>query len=473
MGCCLLVGSIGGDHVAGGREHLAAALPRPHAGLPHRQPLVDERCGRGRAGRCGWPTSTSVRCSASRWACEPPKRARIVRIGISSATTSSWRPSAWASTARQAGRPTSAVMRDVGGRRAGGDVRRQPVDRRLWASSVRPAPASAMTACRSLNTYHGSSVARVAHASASGVEAAAHVDAVEAQAPQQGAGVEHLERHAGGLVVVDVPVVDGERRRPCRPASSRYRARCHQLWTVNRLPSPQSAWRVRQEADALVDPALHLVDVGHGVGGPHVVAVAVHGGEPVVLGQRVVAALLEPERVHAPARSRGGGGLGRWPAASVRRGRAGWLRRRGRSRAGGRRAARAGRPASRRAARRAGGRRRASRPQAMLEGGAVGGLTVVERERAELGRELAGAVQVGRIGRRERQVGGQDETHGEVGFVVDQRASSRRGTRRGRRGGGRRLRRSVRSPPVEPETGLPWASVRVVSDGTVMSFRWR
>ena len=53
-----------------------------------------------------------------------------------------------------------------------------------------------------------------------------------------------------------------------------------------------------EETDAVVDPALHLVDVGHGMGGPHVVVVAVDGGEPVMLGQRIVAALFEAERVH-------------------------------------------------------------------------------------------------------------------------------------------------------------------------------
>ena len=55
-----------------------------------------------------------------------------------------------------------------------------------------------------------------------------------------------------------------------------------------------------------------------------------------------------------------------------------------------------------------------------LKDGAVGCLTVVEGEGVELLGELAGTVQVDRIGRRERHVGGQDEPHGEVGFVVDQ-----------------------------------------------------
>ena len=53
-----------------------------------------------------------------------------------------------------------------------------------------------------------------------------------------------------------------------------------------------------QEADAVVDPALHLVHVGDGVDGPHVVGVAFDGGEAVVLGELVVPALLETEREH-------------------------------------------------------------------------------------------------------------------------------------------------------------------------------
>ena len=56
-----------------------------------------------------------------------------------------------------------------------------------------------------------------------------------------------------------------------------------------------------------------------------------------------------------------------------------------------------------------------------LKYGAVGGLTIVEGEEAESGGELAGASEVDRIGRGERHVGGQDETHGEVGFVVNER----------------------------------------------------
>ena len=48
----------------------------------------------------------------------------------------------------------------------------------------------------------------------------------------------------------------------------------------------------------VVDPALHLVHVGDGVDGPHVIRVAFDGGEPVVLGELVVPALLETEGVH-------------------------------------------------------------------------------------------------------------------------------------------------------------------------------
>ena len=177
-----------------------------------------------------------------------------------------------------------------------------------------------------------------------------------------------------------------------RPASSRYRARCHQLWTVNRLPSAQSACGPAKEADPLVDPALHLVDVRHdGVGGPHVAAVAVERGEPVVFGQLVVARSPRARRRTSRARSRGAGAPGRSPAASGRPGRAGWRRRRGRSRAGGRRAGRAGRRASGPAGRRGGGRRRASRPAShVVDRGAVGALTFVEGRACRGGRRSGG-----------------------------------------------------------------------------------
>ena len=50
----------------------------------------------------------------------------------------------------------------------------------------------------------------------------------------------------------------------------------------------------------------------------------------------------------------------------------------------------------------------------------MGCLAVVEGEGFELVGELAGALQVDRIGRGERHVGGEDESHGEFGFVVDE-----------------------------------------------------
>ena len=152
VGCRLLGGPFGPGRVAvGGEDFARRAMTRRWS----RARRAARRAGLRARSSCPlrMAESTRVRCSASRWACEPPKRARFVRIGISLATTSSWRPSAWASTARRrAGR--SRRSWDVRGRRGGGDV---GASRSMTAraSSSRPAPARAMTAWRSLNAYHG------------------------------------------------------------------------------------------------------------------------------------------------------------------------------------------------------------------------------------------------------------------------------------------------------------------------------
>ena len=55
-----------------------------------------------------------------------------------------------------------------------------------------------------------------------------------------------------------------------------------------------------QEADAVVDLALHLQGVHHGVNAPDVVGVALDRGEADARGPLVVAGLFEAEGVHAP-----------------------------------------------------------------------------------------------------------------------------------------------------------------------------
>ena len=153
--------------------------PAVHAGLADAEPLGRQRPGQPVAAATRSADSRSVRCSASRWACDPPKCWSTRRIGSSSATTSSWRSSANATTARHAGRPISAVIARVrAGRR--GEPAVEPADHAVGVGEA-PAPAKAITAWRSLNTYHGVGGRlrrpRVGERS----EAATGVDVVEAQ----------------------------------------------------------------------------------------------------------------------------------------------------------------------------------------------------------------------------------------------------------------------------------------------------
>ena len=239
-----------------------------------------------------------------------------------------------------------------------------------------------------------------------------------------------------------------------RPASSSYSARCHQLWTVNRLPASQPRAVGAQEADALVDAALHLVRVHDGVDGPHVVGVGLDGGEPGVERLAVVARLLQPERGHARARTAHAGGRGRARAGSGSAGRAGSGRRRRRSRAGGRTSAPAGRSASARAGRRAARRRRPSRPaiQApMASAWACSRSLPPAPTRARWASRGRG--QIGGVGAHQVQVGEQRVRH------RDRRRRRRPARWRGRRPrggtarGGRSPGRSGRSCRRRPTSG--------------------
>ena len=128
-------------------------------------------------------------------------------------------------------------------------------------------------------------------------EAATGVGVLQAQPPQQGAGVEHLDRHAERGGVVHLGVVDGQ-----RPLG----AACLQL--VQRevppvvhgeqVPGLPAGLVGAEEGDALVDPPLHLVGVHHGVDRPHVVGVCRDGCPAGVHRGAVVAGLLQAERSH-------------------------------------------------------------------------------------------------------------------------------------------------------------------------------
>ncbi len=198
-------------------------------------------------------------------------------------------------------------------------------------------------------------------------------------------------------------------------------ARCHQLWTVNRLPSAQSACRPVQEADAVVDAALHLVDVHDGVGRPHVVVVALHGGQAVSFGQLVVAALFEAEGVHAAhvavvrVHRVDGGERAADAIAQV-----GGVAEEEVELVADEQAEQVGGPADQQGVEAAGGAVPVA-GEPGVEHGAVGGLPLVERQGFQVGGDLAGAGHVGQVGRGEREVGGQDLTHREVRLVGGER----------------------------------------------------
>ena len=188
------------------------------------------------------------------------------------------------------------------------------------------------------------------------------------------------------------------------------------------VSAPQSASSAAEEADAVVDLALHLVDVDDGVGGPHVVGVARRPRRGRCARPARSGRTPRGRTRTCPARTRSAGCCGiDAAAASGRRGRGGSRRRRGRSRAGGRRAAPAHRRATRPGGRRAPGRRRASRrrPTARSRPGARSPERVARR--AEPAPTPKPVRRPGRARRSsQRQVGRQGVTHGEVGLLGDE-----------------------------------------------------
>ena len=157
------------------------------------------------------------------------------------------------------------------------------------------------------------------------------------------------------------------------------------------------------------------------MGGPYIVVVAVHRSEPVLLGQLVVAALLETERVHPAHEAVVGMGLiDERQRASDAVTQVGCVAEEEVELVADEQTEQVGGPADEQLVEEASGAVPIARGP-RLEDDAVGGFSVVECEGFELLGELAGAVQVDRIGRGERHVGGQDVTHGEVGFLVDER----------------------------------------------------
>ena len=113
--------------------------------------------------------TTSVRCSASRWAWEPPKRARIVRTGTQSGDDVGVPTLGVRDDRTGGGQADLGGHADVRGRSRGGDVGREPIDD----------GAGVVEAVRADQRHHrvqvvehvpGFADARVAHASASGAK---------------------------------------------------------------------------------------------------------------------------------------------------------------------------------------------------------------------------------------------------------------------------------------------------------------
>ena len=199
--------------------------------------------------------------------------------------------------ARDAGSPISAVIATLVPGAAAVDVAGQPLHHALGVGD----PPGAHERHDGVEVVEDVPRATVG-ASRPGVgerrEPAAVGDAVEAQAPEQRAGVDHLEGHALGLGVVDLGVVDAERvvdvtafeveEREVPPVVDR-----------EEVAGTPVGLALAEEPDAVGHSAAHLVGVDHGVDRPHVVGVDGQRGEPRRLGLAVAARLLEAERLHA------------------------------------------------------------------------------------------------------------------------------------------------------------------------------
>ena len=130
-------------------------------------------------------------------------------------------------------------------------------------------------------------------------EATAGVGVLQAEPPQQGAGVEHLDRHAERGGVVHLGVVD--RQRPLGTAGLHLVEReVPPVVDGEQVPGLPPGLVGAEEGDALVDPPLHLVGVHHRMDRPHVVGVRRDGGAAGVHRCAVVAGLLQAEGGHPP-----------------------------------------------------------------------------------------------------------------------------------------------------------------------------
>ena len=125
------------------------------------------------------------------------------------------------------------------------------------------------------------------------------VGVVEAEPPQQGAGVEQFDRDTGRTGTMDVGVVDGQGQLPVAGLQG-VQGQVPPVVDGEKIAVAPVALAVEHEPGAGVDQALHLVGVDHGVDGPHVVGVGGHCGQPGLLGPAIVSRLLQPERLHAP-----------------------------------------------------------------------------------------------------------------------------------------------------------------------------
>lgn len=243
-------------------------------------------------------------------------------------------------------------------------------------------------------------------------EPISRVDPVEHEPPQQRAGVEHLERHAFGPVVVDLRVVD---RQHLVVASCLEQVQREMPPVVHReqVARPPVGLPAAKEADAVVDLALHLEGVDDRVDTPHVVGVALDRGEADVLGPVVVAGLLGAEGVHAlhepgvrvlgiEARQRAADAVAQ--VLSVAHEEV--------EQVADQQCEHVGRPADEQVVERAG--RVVPAPfDPRGDGGRVGLLPLVERQSGELGCRLPGPSHVGGVRRHEDEVGHEDLPHGQ------------------------------------------------------------
>ena len=250
-----------------------------------------------RPSRCA--ASSSVRWTTSRWAWLPPKTWTRWRIGSSRSTTSPYRPCPKATRARQTGRPTSAVNAQIavllrrGGR--GIEVPGAVGNERLGVAE----PAGADVGHDRVGVVER--VVRDADGAAPGVGQDAEPlglgVAVEVPPPEQGRGVEQLERQPAGVGGVEDAVVHGQRD-----------VRAVGLEGVQAVVPPvvdpeevavvEVLDPLVHEPEPVAEASLHLVRVSYRVDRPDVRTVEADRLQPDDLAAVVVAGLLEPEGEH-------------------------------------------------------------------------------------------------------------------------------------------------------------------------------